>query len=109
MWIPQCQVSAVSYALPPTWHHLPGSNSSIPAPERLVLDILGGFGWDEGFQVGKGLAAVWDGGSGPSAVHTVPSGERSHLAMKGMLSDFSLSRHFRFLRTFMQPKSNKTA
>lgn len=25
-----------------------------------------------------------------------------------MLSDFSLSKHFRFLRTFMQPKSNKT-
>lgn len=28
--------------------------------------------------------------------------------MKGMLSDFSLPKHFRFLRTFMQPKSNKT-
>lgn len=27
-------------------------SSSIPAPERLVLNICCGFGWDEGFQVG---------------------------------------------------------
>lgn len=97
-----CELCPATHLAPLTWEQQLN-------PERLVLDILGGFGWDEGFQVGKGLAAVWDGGSGPSAAHTVPSSERSHLAMKGMLSDFSLSKHFRFLRTFMQPKSNKTA
>lgn len=51
---------------------------------------------------------MWDGGSRPSAARTLPSGERSHLATKGMLSNFSLSKHFRFSRKLMQPKSSKT-
>lgn len=99
-----CQLGPAIHLALLTWE-----SSSIPAPERLVLNICCSFGWDEGFQVGKGLAGAWDGGSRPWIAHTVPSGERSHLAVKGMkLSDFSLSKHFRFFRTFMQPKSNKT-
>lgn len=83
-------------------------SSSISAPECLVLNICCGFGWGEGFQVGKGLAGMWDGGSRPLAAHALPGSERRHLATKGMLSDFSLSKHLGFSRKFLQPKSNKT-
>lgn len=38
-----------------------------PAPERVVLGGCCGFGWGGGFQVGKGMAAVWDGSCGVRA------------------------------------------
>lgn len=80
-------------------------SSSVPAPECSVLNICCSLGGDEGFQLGRG----WQGcGTRLQTIVSLPSSGRSPLAMEGMLSDFSSSKHFRLSGTFMQPKSNKT-
>lgn len=104
MWI---QVDGEAQLTAETWHCLPGRaaqscSRALGAQHLLWLWLGWGIPGREGAgrDVGQQLQ--------PSAACALSSGERSHLATKGMLSDFSLSKCFRFSRKLTQPKSNKT-